>query len=238
MPLIKSASKKALKKNIETEMHANPAKADRAQNLAIAYNVMRKNKRKMADGGEVTESSKDPMEMDMMKRPDDMKSQGKEATHEMRANADDQEDEMSMRMRHQRELAAGGFIGESDHATIDDSMDSMEMDMEHQHEDMSNQDLMEAHMDQGDRAARIMGRMKKGGDLVLMAEGGEVDLDENAKEHDNMEDDLSFEALKKENYSEDDALMDQPEDSNEHGRDLSDEDEKDGVSRIMKKIRK
>ena len=59
MPLIKSGSKKALKKNIETEMEANPSKGDRKQNLAIAFSVQRKNKRKKMDqGGEVDDSKK------------------------------------------------------------------------------------------------------------------------------------------------------------------------------------
>lgn len=50
MPLIKSGSKRALKKNIETEMNARPDNRDQA--LAIAYDVQRRNKRKkMAAGG-------------------------------------------------------------------------------------------------------------------------------------------------------------------------------------------
>lgn len=51
MPLIQSASKKALKKNIETEMKSNLSPKDKAQNLAIAYSVQRRNKKKMASGG-------------------------------------------------------------------------------------------------------------------------------------------------------------------------------------------
>lgn len=50
MPLINSGSKKAFKQNIETEMKAHPDERDK--NLAIAYNIKRKNKRKkMAEGG-------------------------------------------------------------------------------------------------------------------------------------------------------------------------------------------
>lgn len=49
MPLIKSHSKRALQKNIETEMDANPSPQDRKQNLAIAYSVQRRSK--MARGG-------------------------------------------------------------------------------------------------------------------------------------------------------------------------------------------
>ncbi len=42
MPLIKSSSKEALQKNIETEMRANPDPKDRAQNIAIAYAIKRR----------------------------------------------------------------------------------------------------------------------------------------------------------------------------------------------------
>jgi hypothetical protein len=56
MPLFQSSSKKALKKNIETEMDANPSPEKHKQNLAIAFSVQRKNKgkKKMAKGGEVS----------------------------------------------------------------------------------------------------------------------------------------------------------------------------------------
>ncbi len=75
-----------------------------------------------------------------------------------------------------------------------------------------------------------------------MAEGGEVDLSINADEEPNHEDQLSFEALKKENYSESPALddLDQPSDSNEEGDDREDErsDKHDRVSSIMSKMKK
>lgn len=60
MPLIKSASKKAFQKNVETEMKAHPGRS--SQNLAIAYAMKRKGK-KMADGGDVSgaQSAQDSM---------------------------------------------------------------------------------------------------------------------------------------------------------------------------------
>lgn len=55
MPLIQSPSKKALQKNIKTEIEVHPSKGKRSQDLAIAFSVQRKNKRKKyADGGEVS----------------------------------------------------------------------------------------------------------------------------------------------------------------------------------------
>ena len=58
MPLIKSGSKRALQKNIATEMHAHPS--DPKRDLAIAYSVKRKNKKmKKASGGAVESGSRD-----------------------------------------------------------------------------------------------------------------------------------------------------------------------------------
>lgn len=75
MPLIHSKSKKALQKNIETEMRANPSPEDHDRNLAISYSVKRRAKKasggmvqsgssdmNMADGGEVSaKNEKRPM---------------------------------------------------------------------------------------------------------------------------------------------------------------------------------
>ena len=77
----------------------------------------------------------------------------------------------------------------------------------------------------------------------MMAKGGEVDgeadLHDNSHESLNMEDDLSFDlGHGGENYSEDDALMDQPMDSNEHGDEDEDPSKMDRMSRMMKKATK
>jgi hypothetical protein len=73
----------------------------------------------------------------------------------------------------------------------------------------------------------------------MYAEGGEVaDVSRNADEDPNMEDQMSFEALKKENYSESEGLdeLDSPMDSNEHGDDIA-ADEHDMVSQIRRKMK-
>lgn len=63
MPLIQSKSKKAFSKNIEAEMSAGKPQK---QSLAIAYNIKRKNSKKMAKGGEVEASTeKRPMPDDL-----------------------------------------------------------------------------------------------------------------------------------------------------------------------------
>lgn len=74
----------------------------------------------------------------------------------------------------------------------------------------------------------------------MMAEGGQVDLSENAEEMPNNEDDLSFEALKKENYSESEGLdaLDSPKDSNEKGRAMEDKHDESIVDAIRRKSKK
>lgn len=77
----------------------------------------------------------------------------------------------------------------------------------------------------------------------MYADGGEVDLSINADEEPNHEDQYSFEALKKENYSESEGLeqMSSPMDSNEHGdsREMDSENDHDGrlVSAIRRKMK-
>lgn len=77
---------------------------------------------------------------------------------------------------------------------------------------------------------------------IYSDDSSEVDLSRNADEDANEEDQVSFNALRKENYSETDALnkLDQPEDSNEHGdeREMSSENKQDKVDRIMSKMAK
>lgn len=98
-------------------------------------------------------------------------------------------------------------------------------------------------------AAAIMAKRRK------MAEGGEIhshgsmdthedadqaDLSRNADEDANEEDQASFDALRKENYSETDGLeaLDQPTDSNTHGHEADDEHDKSISAKIRSKMRK
>lgn len=82
-------------------------------------------------------------------------------------------------------------------------------------------------------AASIMSRRKR------MAEGGRVDLDENAEEQPNQFYSANKDILK-ENYDSDLDDMDQPLSSNLHGVDLEDENESGHslVEKIMRKARK
>lgn len=123
--------------------------------------------------------------------------------------------------------------------------------MIHDEEEMEHEDsIAAAIMAKKERESRLdsdsdMDRM------VMMAEGGEihshnsiysddssqVDLSRNADEDANEEDQLSFNALRKENYSESEGLsqLDSPMDSNEHGDEI-DSDDHDRVSRIQSKM--
>lgn len=96
-------------------------------------------------------------------------------------------------------------------------------------------------------AAAIMTKRRK------MAEGGEIsshdsiysddssqaDISRNADEDANEEDQLSFNALRKENYSESEGLeqLDQPMNSNEMGHELEDENDQSITGSIRRKMK-
>lgn len=149
-------------------------------------------------------------------------------------------------------MANGGMINEEE--SFKDAEEDEEQHPAHEESDDDSQrppedEIMADHFAEGGSveeemaidhaasiAAAIMAKRK------MMAEGGEVDLDLNADEEPNHEDEESFEALKKENYDESDALdsSDQPEDSNEHSPEHKEEDVDDRSlsSRIRRKMKK
>lgn len=171
MPLIQGKSKKAFQHNMKAEMDAGKPQD---QSLAISYSIQRKNKKKMYEGGVV---SQERAEEDM---------------------------EPAVPMRKSERMGP------------------------------PEDEYMSDHFSEGGSVADEIMRKKK-----MYAEGGEVDLSENAEEEPNNEDDMSYEALKKENYSESDGLeaLDQPEDSNEKSHEPSDSDEHDMVESIRRKMR-
>ncbi len=155
---------------------------------------------------------------------------------------------------------------ETEHIAYDDSH-ALESDMmaeggevAHPHVDDMSEQEEEHHMS---IAAAIMAKrdrmkaMDSDSDedsQMMMAEGGEIpshesiysddsdqaDLSRNADEDANEEDQLSFNAMRKENYSESEGLeqLDSPMDSNEHGDDREDSksDKKDMISQIRSKM--
>lgn len=223
MPLF--SGKKNMSKNIKTEMAAGKPQK---QSIAIAYNMAKRNK-KMARGGLVEGEASKKMESlnDSMHalNGDDWDEKDEAASNPsskpmtepkldsgLDADLNDEESDLLSQFRpgSPEMKAPKKFMADGGMITADSS-DSDELDM----------------------VGKIMAHRK------MMAEGGSVDLSENASEDKNNEDDMSFDALKKENYSESDGLEDltQPTDSNEHGHALSDADAHDMVDMIRRKLK-
>lgn len=233
-----SKSKAAFKKNVETEMKANPGKSHRAQNLAIAYNTQRmagRRSHKMAKGGmagpeqppDIKCAHGGPMkchagcyaEGGMAERP------GATATGEPGVPSRKPDD---------TRLAESDYMGKDWDGGPD-----------YKHADLSmgpNKDEYDAEQWVA-HGGRISERAKSIADAIMsakkkakmMADGGEVDLDneEDASPLTTYEDDNADTAH--EDIYDDDPLDDQPEDSNEHGD--SEEDDDDMISKIRKRMK-
>jgi hypothetical protein len=232
MPLIKSGSKKALMKNIKTEMEAHPGKENRAQNLAIAYSVQRKNKKKhMAEGGKVEHDADKPWshedKKDFAQGASEMSPLAQKIKNavmgtpspapQMKAHGGEMHEE-DMHEEHGGEVCSHcAGTGKMSHMSHHERMEH-----EPDHEMPHDKSMVE----------RIMQKRKH------MAEGGQVDLEEHAVEGPGERDKQNLEASKKEMY-DDSQLEAQPMDSNEHGDDLEDEDEhgQDHISKIMRKMK-
>lgn len=157
---------------------------------------------------------------------------------------------MDMEREHnngRKPYAGGGMLG--DIMKVAAMAEGGEAEQEEEHHDSIAAAIMarrkELH-DQIDSGAHDLD------EAVKMAEGGEVngmdsidthedadqaDLSRNAEEDANMEDQTSFNALRKENYSESEGLdeLDSPKGSNEHGRDI-DGNKHDMVESIRRKM--
>lgn len=139
-------------------------------------------------------------------------------------------------MRKEQSYAAGGMVESG----------SPDMDFH----DGGSVDEEREEMHDASVAAAIMSRKER----KKYAEGGEIhshpsiysddsdqaDLSRNADEDANEEDQLSFNALRKENYSESEGLelMDSPGDSNEHGdaREDAESDKHDKISKMRSRM--
>lgn len=127
-------------------------------------------------------------------------------------------------------------------------------EVERDHEDsiaaaiMAKRDRMHAAIDSGARDLDEAVRMAEGGevgdingrDSIYSDDSDQADLSRNAEEDANMEDQASFDALRKENYSESEGLaqVDNPEDSGQHGddREDSESDKHDMAEAIRRKM--
>jgi hypothetical protein len=131
-------------------------------------------------------------------------------------------------------------------AAIMSKLKALAQDSGSHDEDMAEHDE-DAHFSDEDDVLPGGRRMYARGGAILSEDSMEThedadqaDMERNAEEDANMEDKASFDALRKENYSESAGLrkMDSPMDSNEHGDDLEDEDSHDMVSQIRRKYMK
>ncbi len=184
------------------------------------------------DEDHVTEDSEDAREFEMSKRKKmakggevDFKTERRTSIDEAGTMRDENmlDDKPTM---HAAERRAGSTTRHDE-----DERDAMEMGM------LSAKGQPDSYSKDG------IIRYAKGGiiDAIMskrkMASGGEVDLQDNSDEQLNKEDQLSYKAARSKTYYDDSQISDQPEDSNEHGRVLSDEDEHDLVSQIRRKIK-
>jgi len=271
MPLIQGKSKKAVSENIKTEMGAGkPQKQSIAIALSVqrknkpkksglddamhAHKAQgglieathEKRANAYAQGGTVEAPKERMINIDNEQAP--MRNHGAhgqdlDARSEGMSGIDGSMDEREMGMAHRHKLSDGSEIDlrKEGLTRIDDAMDSREMEMahppigSHMQPTANNEQRANAYAQGGSVSDQIMRRKK------MYAEGGEVDLSENADEEPNHEDDLSFNALKKENYSETPGLDDLDYDTDRSvGHDLPDEDENSGsiADRIRRKAKK
>jgi len=163
-----------------------------------------------------------------------------------------------------KKMAEGGMINEE--VSMKDAEEDMDPDMSpirESYDSPSEDEIMSSHFAEGGEvdedqemaidhaasiAAAIMAKRKyaRGGEILSedsmdSDDSDMADLNRNAEEDANMEDKASFDALRKENYSESDALEESshPEDSNMHSPEHDEEDinDKSIVSAIRRKMK-
>ncbi len=129
---------------------------------------------------------------------------------------------------HMKMMAEGGMMDDSE-------------DQPHDEEELEHAASIAAAIMAKKRRKMAEGGAIKSHDSIYSDDSDQADLSRNADEDANEEDQLSFNALRKENYSESAGLrkLDSPEDSNEHSpeHDEEDVDDADIVSAIRRKMR-
>lgn len=230
MPLIKGSSKKAIGENIKTEEHAGKP---RKQSIAIALSVARmakKKAKKMADGGEVKHETLGSK----INFPGAEPTAPSKAYYKGGMIMSEQEAHML------NSMAPDGYSKQPSHLLDEkDPMSRLPGKMDHSspHSDNLNMYADGGEVDEqyGSIADAIMAKRKR---MRMMADGGEVSLEDNSREHLNYEDQMSYRAGMKEQYDLD-QIGPQPMDSNEHGDEREDEEENkhDMVSAIRRKMR-
>lgn len=140
---------------------------------------------------------------------------------------------------HMKMLAEGGMA---------DDMDQPEHEEEEEHHSsiaaaiMAKREKMHAMIDSGSMDEDHAVKMANGGilshDSIYSDASDMADLSRNHDEDANEEDQLSFNALRKENYNSSNLTKNQPMDSNEHGdsREDNEENKHDMISSIRRKM--
>lgn len=233
-----------MSKNIKTEMAAGKPQK---QSIAIAYSMANRNKKKMSKGGSISLLGEDH------EHNDECMSEGGTCYAEGGlVDEDANGKEILNKNRGTHEVDHAWDVRDEDASNPEsDSMSepsSKDSGIELTERD-DERDLLASSRPgypgaqpkaayDDDMVSRIMSKRK------MMAEGGsvddsEADVSRNANEDYNKEDQMSFDALRKENYSETPGLdaLDQPEDSNLKGDTLSDADAHDMVETIRRKLK-
>lgn len=154
------------------------------------------------------------------------------------------------------DYAEGGDIQYRDAMDYDDDMDMNPAHGKYSADDSEDQPDDESIEHDASVAGEIMAKRRKysrGGEIMEESEPNlsadsmethededQVDLSRNADEDQNMEDQASFDALKKENYSESDGLkkLNQPDDSNLKGDDEESDSENEHDGSLVDQIRR
>jgi hypothetical protein len=232
MPLIQGKSKKSLQKNIKTEMEAHPGKEHRAQDLAIAYSVQRKNMHKKAKGGMISEEIGKGPEQDREPHMGSGYAKGGRVEMEIgKKPEEDMEPHMSPIRESYKSVPESEYDADAFEDGDDVSMHGVRMARGGMAEDMIEDEHHEPMSVTEAIMRRKAARMARGGEV----EDGQVDLAEHSEESSNMEDRYSYAANGKEQYDLD-QVGEEPMDSNERGDDI-DGDEHDMISKLRSKIK-
>lgn len=258
MPLFEGKSKKSFKKNVETEMKSGKPKD---QSLAIAVNIQRKNRKKMALGGAVepVDRSGHPYSRTPATpapKPDDKRRAKDAYAADGWAGAPELDDEASTSMGPAKDeymasrFADGGEVEESPEvkAAAKQEQDDIERGIDERMKarqeggspgyarggQVHPMDLMSDDERATSIADAILAKRRK------MAEGGMVDLeDSNQEDGDPSYDDQNTLAAAKKEVYDDDQISSQPRGSNLKGDSREDDSENhmDMVSAIRAKLR-
>lgn len=185
---------------------------------------------KMANGILKVRDRDDVLKEEMMMTelaPDDYSKQPDKEYDEVGANRQGPESsDLKLKM-----MADGGSIEDEADMEDEDSIAAAIMTKR------ARQNKLMSDSDEDSEIMMAEGGYLNGEDSIYSDDSDQANIARNAEEDKNMEDQSSFDAMRKENYSESEGLseLDSPMDSNEHDIDL-DSDEHDMISQIRSKM--